>query len=195
MTGYADANDAALEAQFYAWWRRLALVGGVVSAAIGLILMIWPRATLALVAILIGLWLLIGGIVQLAQAAFMPEGRGTGSRVLMAIAGLVGVVLGVLCMRNLTDSLLLIAALIGVSLLFGAIAQLFTAISPHTHGLHRLPALLLGLISLAAGLVILFWPEPTLHVLVWLTGLWFLLLGLVQLLRAWRTPGLVSRES
>ena len=172
MTGYAIANDAALEEQFYAWWRRLALTGGVVSVAIGLILMIWPRATLAVVAILIGLWLVIGGLVQLAQAAFMPEGRGTGSRVLMAIAGLVGVVLGVLCMRNLTDSLLLIAALIGVSLLFGAIAQL----SPRDLTAHPQPAPALRAAARpdqprrGPGDPVL--AEPTLHVVVWLTGIW-----------------------
>src|SRR5688572_24259738 len=112
-----DEDDA-----FRAWWRRLALMGGVISLALGLILMIWPEATLTVVAILLGLWLVLGGVIQLAQAAFMPEHRSPGSRVLLAVSGAVLLVLGVICMRNPNNSLVLIGLMIGIGLLFGAVA-------------------------------------------------------------------------
>jgi len=44
------------ETAFLMWWRRAALLGGVVSIVLGLILMIWPEATLLVAAVLIGLW-------------------------------------------------------------------------------------------------------------------------------------------
>ena len=178
------------DAQFYAWWRRLALMGGVISIAIGAILMIWPQATLTVVAILLGLWLLLGGVIQMAQAAFMSEARSAGGRVLLAVSGVVLIVLGVVCMRNPANSLVLIGLMIGIGLLFAAVAQIFTGFSKQVHGWHRVAVLVLGVLTLIAAIVVLVWPHPTLTVLVWITGLWFLVLGLVQLFLAWRAkPG------
>jgi uncharacterized membrane protein HdeD (DUF308 family) len=186
-----DAGDAMVasgdaEVAFRAWWRRVALLGGVVSIALGLILMIWPEATLLVAAVLIGLWLILTGAVTLARAAFIPEGRSPGGRVLQAIAGLLFVVLGVVCMRNLNNSLTLIALIIGIAWLFGGIVEIFTAFTPVTHGWGRLGALLLGIIAVAAAVTILAWPQPSLRVIVWVTGLWFVLIGLVQLVLGWQ---------
>ena len=184
-----DESDAA----FRSWWRRLALTGGLISIALGLILMIWPDATLTVVSILVGLWLLLAGVVKLGQAAFIPEGRSAGSRVLQAIAGLLMIILGVICMRNLTKSLVLIALIIGVGWLFGGLIEIFAAFSPLTRGWGRVGALLLGLISIAGAFVVIFWPEISLRVLVWLAGLWFVAIGLIQLILGWRADRAMAR--
>jgi len=176
----------AEEAAFETWWRRLALLGGVASIVLGAVLMIWPDATLLVVAVLLGLWLLLAGGVRVAQAAFVPEGRGAGARVLEALVGLVLIAIGALCMRHLTDSLAVIAALIGVSWLFAGVAWIFSAFSGYRHGWGRLGAVALGLISIAGALVILVWPKPSLLVIVWLCGLWFVALGVVQLILGWQ---------
>jgi len=183
-----EADEAALRS----WWRRVALLGGLVSVALGLILLIWPDATLYVAAILIGLWLILSGAVRLAQAAFIPEGRSAGGRVLQAIVGLVFVIVGVFCMKNLTTSLTLLALVIGISWLFGGMVEIFTAFSPGVQGWGRVGALLLGIIAIAAAVTILVWPEPSLRVIVWVTGLWLLALGLVQLFLAWRARRAVA---
>ena len=177
---------------FRAWWRRLAMLGGVISVVLGLILMIWPEATLTVVAVLVGLWLLLAGAVRIAQAAFIPEGRGAGSRVLQAIVGVLFVVLGVVCMRNLTKSLVLVGLIIGVGWLFGGVIEIFAAFSPLTHGWGRVGALLLGLITITGAFVVMFWPAPSLTVLVWLAGLWFVAIGLAQLLLAWQADRVLA---
>ena len=180
---YATEFD---EAPLQMWWRRAAILGGIISIALGLILVIWPEATLLVAAVLIGLWLLLSGAVTLARAAFIPEGRSAGSRILQAIAGLLFVVLGVVCMRNLSSSLTLIALIIGIAWLFGGTVEIFTAFSPATRGWGRLGALLLGVIAIAAAVTILVWPTPSLTVIVWVSGLWFVAIGVVQLILAWR---------
>lgn len=176
------------------WWRRLALAGAVMSVVLGLVLMIWPDATLTVIAVLVGLWLLFAGAVRLAQAAFIPEGRRTSSRVLQAITGLLLIVLGVICMRDLSRSLLLIALIIGVAWLFGGVIEIFIAVSPLTHGWGRVGALLLGLLSIAGAFVVIFWPEPSLTVIAWLTGVWFLAMGLLQFGLAWSAGRRPSRD-
>jgi uncharacterized membrane protein HdeD (DUF308 family) len=112
--------------------------------------------------------------------------------VLLAISGVVLLVLGVVCMRNPANSLVLIGLMIGIGLLFAAVAQIFTGFSKQVHGWHRVAVLIMGVLTLLAALVVLIWPHPTLTVLVWITGLWFLALGLVQLFLAWRAkPGTI----
>jgi uncharacterized membrane protein HdeD (DUF308 family) len=177
-----EADDASLRS----WWRRVAVLGGVITVTLGLILVIWPEATLYVVAVLIGLWLILSGAVRVAQAAFIPEGRSAGARVLQAIAGVVFIVVGVLCMKNLTTSLTLLALIIGIAWLFGGVVEIFAAFSPATHGWGRVGGIALGVIAIAAAITILVWPEPSLRVIVWITGLWLLALGLVQLFLAWR---------
>jgi uncharacterized membrane protein HdeD (DUF308 family) len=183
-----EADDASLRS----WWRRVAVLGGVVSITLGLILVIWPDATLYIVAVLIGLWLILSGAVRVAQAAFIPEGRSAGARVLQAIAGVVFIVVGVLCMKNLTTSLTLLALIIGIAWLFGGVVEIFAAFSPAAHGWGRVGGIALGVIAIAAAITILVWPEPSLRVIVWITGLWLLALGLVQLFLAWRARKVVT---
>jgi len=131
-------------------------------------------------------------MVTVARAAFIPEGRSGGARVLQAIAGLLFVVLGVVCMRNLANSLTLIALIIGIAWLFGGIVEVFTAFSPATQGWGRLGALLLGLIAIAAAVTILVWPHPSLTVIVWVTGLWFVVIGVVQLILGWQAKRVMA---
>lgn len=183
-----QADDASLRS----WWRRVALLGGVVSVTLGLILVIWPDATLFVVAVLIGLWLILAGAVRVAQAAFIPEGRSAGGRVLQAIAGVVFIVVGVLCMKNLTTSLTLLALVIGIAWLFGGVVEIFASFSPAVHGWGRVGGIALGVIAIAAAITILVWPEPSLRVIVWITGLWLLALGLMQLFLAWRARKTVA---
>ena len=130
--------------------------------------------------------------MTVARAAFIPEGRSGGARVLQAIAGLLFVVLGVVCMRNLANSLTLIALIIGIAWLFGGIVEVFTAFSPATQGWGRLGALLLGLIAIAAAVTILVWPHPSLTVIVWVTGLWFVVIGVVQLILGWQAKRVMA---
>jgi len=197
------------EAAFLAWWRRLALVGGVVSLVLGLILLIWPKETLLVVAVLLGLWLIISGAIKLVQSIVTPDPgsrsetagaqerdfgqrRDGGARVLQALGGLLLLGIGILCLRNLNNSLTLLAALIGVAWILIGVIELWAAFSGTAHGWSRAGQVLIGLVTVLGGLVVLIWPDITLVVLVWLTGLWLLVLGLIQLILTWRVGKAVA---
>jgi uncharacterized membrane protein HdeD (DUF308 family) len=197
------------EATFLAWWRRLALVGGVVSLILGLILLIWPRETLLVVAVLLGLWLIISGVIRLVQSILTPDtgfrseaavgqerdlgpGRSGGARVLHALGGLLLLGIGIVCLRNLSNSLALLAALIGVAWILVGVIELWAAFSGTSAGGSRVGQVVIGLVTVVGGLVVLLWPDITLVVLVWLTGLWLLVLGLIQLILTWRVGKAVA---
>src|SRR5687768_7056424 len=54
-----------------AWW--LALGASLLGVAIGVMMVIWPTATLQVVTALFGIWLLVHGVVRIVQAI---SGRG-----------------------------------------------------------------------------------------------------------------------
>jgi uncharacterized membrane protein HdeD (DUF308 family) len=166
------------------WW--LALTGAAVSLILGIMFLVWPKATLHVGAVLFGLWLLIHGIVYLVNAITAHAADG-GSRALAAVLGILFVIGGVICLRDIVVSLLVIATIIGITWLIGGIVGLVAAFAGHSSGPARTLAGVLGGISILGGLVVLIWPGPSLATIVVLTGIWLLIIGAFQLVLVLRS--------
>ncbi len=98
--GTPEPELGALEEAARAWW--LGLVVGLLSVAGGVVLIVWTKPTLTVVAVLVGIELLIGGIF-LIIAAF---GRPAGSRSGAVLAGAVAVIAGLIVVRHPSGSVL-----------------------------------------------------------------------------------------
>jgi len=179
-------SESHEDVQFRHWWQRLTIGLGVASIVLGLLLVIWPGKTLVVAAVLLGLWLLIAGLIKLAQSAFMPEGRSGGARALQAVGGVLLILVGVLVMRNVFVSIGLLAAIVGVSWLVLGVIQLFSAFSDRFHGWYRVGEFAFGVLTVLAGLVVIIWPGISLTAIVWVTGLWLIVIGIAQLVLGWR---------
>lgn len=175
-------SDAEEEERFRTWWWRLAVTGGVVSIIVGLILLIWPSETLLVLSILIGIWLVIAGVVRIMQAIFVPEGRSGGVRVMVAIGGLLYLLAGALCLRHPSFTVAVLAAIIGISWLIVGVVEIFAAFHKGVSGWYRAGTITLGVVSIIGALVVLIWPGITLQVIIWLAGLWLLILGVIQVI-------------
>src|SRR3954451_10500178 len=106
-------GDAQLEAAALKTFKRLALIGGVTSVVMGLVLLIWPEQTLLVIAALIGVWLAITGIIRIVEG-LLTRGLSAGVRALTAAVGLVYLAIGIICLRNLFGSIKVLAAVIGL---------------------------------------------------------------------------------
>lgn len=168
----------------FLWW--LALSGAVVSLVFGILFLVWPEATLHVGAVLFGLWLLFHGIVYLVNAITARAGDGL-HRALGAVIGLLFVIGGIVCLRDVVVSLLVIATIIGISWLVGGIIALIEAFAGLPSGPGRWLVALLGGLSVLGGLIVLIWPGPSLTTIVVLTGIWLLLLGAMQLVLVLRS--------
>lgn len=157
----------------------LALAAAVTSIVIGVMMLVWPDATLLVGAALFGIWLIVHGIVDIVDAV-MAKTDGGVARTLSAIVGMLFVVAGVLCLRNLAESVAIVATIIGLTWLVGGIFALILAISSRYSGNARMLVAALGAVSVIGGLVVLIWPAMTLATLVFLTGIWLIILGAVQ---------------
>ncbi len=160
---------------------------GIISLLVGVAIMVWPNVTVAVVALLLGSWLLISGIFTLV-GSFTSEGEG-GYRVLMGIGGGISIILGVLCFRGILQAVEILALFVGIGWLMQGI---FTTVAGvQAKGLPgRGWSIFLGLLSIVAGVVVLVWPAPSLTVLAWVSGIWLALLGVVTIIAALRIRSL-----
>ncbi|MCU7729264.1 DUF308 domain-containing protein [Actinoplanes sp. KI2] len=168
----------------FLWW--LALSGAVVSLVFGILFLVWPDETLHVGAVLFGLWLLFHGIVYLVNAITARGADGL-HRALRGVIGLLFIIGGIVCLRDVVVSLLVIATIIGISWLVGGVIALIEAFADFRGGPARWLLALLGGLSVLGGLIVLIWPGPSLTTIVVLTGIWLLLLGAMQLVLVLRS--------
>jgi uncharacterized membrane protein HdeD (DUF308 family) len=157
----------------------LALAAAVTSVVIGVMILVWPDATLLVGAALFGIWLIVHGIVDIVDSVMAKTDTGV-ARTLGAIVGMLFVVAGIVCLRNLAESVAIVATIIGITWLVGGILALILALSSRYSGNARLLVAVLGAVSVIGGLVVLIWPAMTLLTLVFLIGIWLIILGVVQ---------------
>jgi uncharacterized membrane protein HdeD (DUF308 family) len=158
----------------------LVLGFGIATVVLGLVLMIWPDATVVVVAILVGLYLLLTGVF-LIVAGFESDTGGTGMRVLSAVAGVASLLLGIFAFRDISHAITILALIIGLGWVIRGIADLMDGFAKP-----GLPArgwvIFMGALSLVAGIVVLVWPDITLQALVWVIGLWLVVLGVIEVI-------------
>ena len=113
-----EAEHDAMSDAARAWW--LLVVVGVASLVAGVILVTKPSNSLATLAVIVGIFLLIDGIVELV-ASF---GRPAEGRTIAVIVGLLGVIIGILLIRHPTHAVTAIGLLIGIWLVAAGVLRL-----------------------------------------------------------------------
>jgi uncharacterized membrane protein HdeD (DUF308 family) len=158
------------------WWAILLL--GIISVLFGVIVLVWPRATLHVLAVLVGFWLLFAGLVRIFSA-FLP-GPGVGRQVLSGIVGVILVVGGAACLRNVVNALAILALMVALTWIFSGVAEIILAFQ--TTGGGRIALLAVGVLALIAGFVFLFSPGLSLAALVLMVGITAIVIGIGEVL-------------
>nr|BFD81775.1 HdeD family acid-resistance protein [Streptomyces sp. Xyl84] len=164
-------------------WQIL-LTMGLATIALGVVALVWPGATLRVVGILFGVYLLATGVFQLAAAFGTHVPRHL--RVLHFITGAVSILLGLICFRGTLESVLLLALWIGFSwLLRGTTETAAAASAPAMPG--RDWHVAFGIIGALAGVVMIVMPFASIATLTLVVGVMAIILGLTEVVRAIRT--------
>ncbi|MFI1754682.1 HdeD family acid-resistance protein [Streptomyces sp. NPDC020571] len=166
-------------------WQTV-LFTGVASLVLGVLVLVWPGASLLAAGVLFGLYLVISGVLQLA-AAFGTHRR-TSLRALAFISGAVSILLGLFCFRGPLQSVLLLALWIGIGWLFRGVTQIVAAAHDPA-----MPArgwqIFLGAVTVAAGVVLIDSPVESATVLMLVGGWWLVVVGVVEIVTAVRLRG------
>ncbi|MGW2030667.1 HdeD family acid-resistance protein [Streptomyces argyrophylli] len=164
-------------------WQFLFTMG-LAAIALGVVALVWPGATLRVIGVLFGVYLLVTGVFQLA-AAFGTHVPGH-LRVLHFATGAASVLLGLICFRGTLESVFLLALWIGFSWLLRGTMETAAAASDQTmpaRGWH----VAFGIIGTMAGIVMIVLPFASIATLTLVVGVMAIVLGLTEVIRAIRT--------
>ena len=164
------------------WW--VVLVVGILSIGLGVMFLVWPGATVAVIAAIFGIYLLVSGVVQLVQG-FNKE-LSSGERALAVIVGIISIALGVLCFRDgIANGVYILSLFIGFTFLFRGIYQLIVGIQ-NKGAEGRGLLITMGVLGIIVGIVFLVAPFESIGVLAILAGIWLIVLGLIEVFYAFK---------
>lgn len=163
-------------------WQLLLLIG-IVSVAIGAIVLYYSGKSLVVAGVLFGIYLVVSGVGYMF-AAFGTH-AGAAMRVLAFLTGVVSLVLGFFCFRDKFESILLLALWIGISWVFRGVTLLATALS-----FDHLPArgwqVLSGVIIVIGGGVLIVSPIDSIEILTLVAGCWLIAIGIMDVISAFQ---------
>jgi len=153
------------------------LVLGVLTLILGIVVSFHPAGSLNLVAVLIGILMILSGIFHLIRV-FGPD---ESHRVWLGLAGLLFIVIGVVLIRHLHVTVALIGLFVGLTWIVQGVTALIGGIAGGARE-GRGWWIAFGAVSLIAGIVVVSTPTSSLTVLAALLGIWFIIMGLFEII-------------
>jgi uncharacterized membrane protein HdeD (DUF308 family) len=172
-----DATEYPLAMTATAAWQSTLLIG-VLTLILGIIVSFKPSGSLNVIAVLVGILVIISGIFQLIRVFDKAEQH----RVWLGISAFLFIVIGVVLIRHLHLTVALFGLLVGITWIVQGIAALIGAFSGTREGAVWWG--IFGAISLIAGIVVVANPSTSITVLAVLVGIWFIVMGLFEIVGA-----------
>jgi uncharacterized membrane protein HdeD (DUF308 family) len=167
-----------------------ALAYGILTLLAGVLVLAWPGETLLVIAVLFGVQLIISGIFRFV-AALASEDLTGGTRVLLALLGVLSIIIGLWAVRHVLLTLLALTVFLGIFWVVNGVIDVFAALS-HREMPARGWAALTGVLSAIAGVIVLAFPGLTLLGLAVILGIWLLVFGIMELTAAFRLRRLAT---
>jgi uncharacterized membrane protein HdeD (DUF308 family) len=160
------------------------LTFGIVTVLAGLFTLVWPGRTIVVVAVLFGIQLVVAGIFRFV-AALASDDESGGTRVLLALLGVLSFIVGLYALRHILITVAALALLLGIFWIVNGAVETFTALS-HRGMQGRGWTIFMGLLSVVAGVVVLVYPAISLATLAIVLGFWLLVYGIMEIVLAFR---------
>ena len=145
--------------------------------------MVWPAISLSALILLFGAFALIDGALILTMGLRMAAGGPV--RPVALVAGALAVVVGIATFLwpGITELVLLVLIALRATII--GIAELITASWVGRHSSLAWFLAALGLVSIAFGALLLVYPGAGILALVWLIGLYAIVIGSAGIARVW----------
>ena len=128
------------------------IIRAVLGLVIGIAVLVWPKSTVSVIAVLLGIYFLVLGVVRIVEAITDKNLNGGGRIANFIIGGLI-LAAGVVVIRNPFATAAFVVLIIGVTWIFEGIATLVDT----ARGNGDWISIVIGLLITAAGiLVVLF---------------------------------------
>ena len=173
MSGSESLSPA--EAVHKYWW--ILLLNGLLGAIIGCYLIVSPFDTLATLTLVVGIYLIIWSVLQVVASVLRQEDRGLG-----VMLGVLGLLAGLIVVRNPVNSILFVTLAFGVyQIIWGVVAGV-SLFSSET--LNKGVVALEAVLAIIIGIVVISYPQPSISVLALIFGIFALAYGVLEIIAA-----------
>ena len=155
------------------------IIGAVITAIVGILMLAFPQSSAFLAAIIFGVFVLIRGIVRVIVGIGGPGLTGLG-RTLSIITGVILLAAGVVILLNITVGVEVLAIIIGISWIIDGIATLIES----SRAAARAFSIVTGIISVLAGIAMFFLGSQGVAIIMIVIGAVALALAVVQVVGA-----------
>ena len=164
-------------------------IGGVIALIVGILILVWPGKTAAVVTAIIAIYAIAAGLVYAGLGIF-TKGRGGWSRIGHIVLGLLFIVAGIVAFLNLSAATAWLAIFLGILVGIMWIVEGVVALSTLGDAASKGWTVFFAIISIIAGVVLLFSPLYIIA-LWWLLGISLIVLGIIQIVRAFTFKAVV----
>jgi uncharacterized membrane protein HdeD (DUF308 family) len=135
----------------------LGLFMGVLAIGVGIAAFAWPSATVQVIGFLFGLNLVVTGSIRAGLLLFVP-GFPLLYRLLGVTFGVLTAIVGILCLRNITASLMVLLLFIAIGWLLDGLVEIFLALGRPAES--RIGSrIAMGLFTILGAIAVLVWPK------------------------------------
>jgi uncharacterized membrane protein HdeD (DUF308 family) len=155
------------------------IIFGALSVVAGVLALVWPSMTILVLVVLLGVQLIIYGVLAMMRAFETGQGR-----ILAVIFGVLAILAGTALWLRPIQNLGAVVIVISMFWVAGGLVQTIGAIVDRDQ--HWGFELIMGLVSVAAGIVAIAWPGITLLAIAVITGVWMIVIGLTWVIAGFR---------
>lgn len=177
--------------------RGALIMGGILAFVVGLLILLWPDKTAMVVTAIVAIYLIVAGLGYVVSS-FGTKARSAWSRIGHLLLGVLYVAGGVFGLTNLTVATETLATFLAIVVGALWIVEGFVALT--TIGMmtgSKGWTVLFAILTIGAGILVLFSPMWAAATLWWILGLALVVLGVVQIGRAlaWNPPAPPVRKT
>ncbi|MEV6596256.1 DUF308 domain-containing protein [Actinoplanes sp. NPDC051346] len=160
----------------------LRLIVGLLTIAVGVAVFAWPSATVQVIGFLFGFNLVVTGFIRAGLLLFAGE-YPLLYRVVGIVFGVLTGIVGILCLRNIAGSVVLLLVVVAIGWLLDGLVEIFTAVgTPAERGSGwRIGG---GLLMVLGAIAVLVWPKLGLAAFIAIGATVLVFVGIVQVLGA-----------
>lgn len=163
-----ELNEESAAEAASLWWLVLAV--GVASGIAGIILVVRPSHSLSTLAVVVGIFLLIDGVAELARSFGRTE-----SRALAAVVGVLGIIVGIALIRHPMHGVSAVGLVFGIWLVAAGLVRLVRAF---VLAQRMLLQIVIAVVETAVGVAIVSDPNIGYTALALLAGFWLIANGI-----------------
>ena len=163
-------------------------IGGVLAIIVGILILAWPGKTASFVTVLIAIYAIAAGLVYAGLGIFSKT-KGGWARVGHIVLGILFIIAGVVALFNIAQTTAWLAVFLGILVGIMWIIEGIVALSTLGDAASKGWSIFFAILSIIAGLIVLFSPLWGIAVLWWLLGIALIVLGIINIVRAFTFKG------